>query len=229
MVRILLILILLAVPCHAYDIIYLGSNPNDYGTILAMHGAYDNSENNASVPQSHKTNHVIVDESGTATHFLIRICTASSNSLPVGYAVYDSTGNGQSNPPADTPSVRGYQASYTFTQTGWYAFPFNNDDTLSVTQNEYWHISFMINEDEGYADPDACRITIGVDEPSKFFPHPDCSYNTPPGVGGTQTYAQYDTYQTSAGWQSGLFEVDAESGGSTSAVNISGSNISFGQ
>jgi hypothetical protein len=217
-IRTILIFFLIATPVWGYDIITAMTDPDDEGTIVMMHGTAEQTVDAASVPQRWKTVHVQADSSATVTHFLIRIATSSSNSLPVGFAVYASTGSGSGNPPGDTPLIRGYLASYQFSSTGWYALPFLNDATLAVTSGTWYHLTFMINENAQYADPNASRISSGYDSDDKWFPDcggTDCEYDEPPGVGSEPTYASENNYQTSAGWQAGLFVVDAEESSKT--------------
>ena len=233
--RLLIIFCFLIAPsAHAFDIEYDATDPANIGTVLSIYGTAQQSAG-ASVPQRFKSCRSQATASGDATHFCIRICTSSTRSLPVGYAVYTDGGSG--NPPSDTPLIKGYQASYTFNSgTGWYCFPFENDTTASITSGNYYPRTFMINANEVYADPEACRL----DSPSaeKWFPdcgvngatNDPCLYDSPPGVGTEPTYASANDRRDSASWQSAIISVEGEtSGGPTSAVNISGSAISFGQ
>lgn len=219
----IVIVLLIASPCFGYEILFHATDPANNGTVAAMHGTAEQTVDAASVPQRWKSVRAQASASGTATHFLIRIATSSANSLPVGFAVYASTGSGGSNPPGNTPLALGYLPSYTFTATGWYAFPFTDDATMEVTSGTYYHLTYMINEDDLYADPDGSRI--GSPAADKWFPDcqgTGCEYDEPPGVGSEPTYADENNYATSASWQQGLLITEEE------APPISGCTITGG-
>lgn len=211
--RLILILLLFASPAFGYDILFDADDPTDLGTVPVNY-QYPGQSSISSNATRWKAARLQASSSGTVTHFLVRVCTAdNSNNYPIGFAVYADAG-ASTNPGALIK--RGYVASHSFANTGWYAFPFLNDDTFSVTSGTYYHVTVLLNyieSDWGSYPLNKCRMDL-TDPPASWGSNPDkwfsscgdgppatCDYEEPPGVGGE---GDWNALETSAGWVQGL-------------------------
>jgi len=215
---ILLSCITAATPTFAFDVLFDASNPANLGTVaVRLDPTNGNQLVIPSVPTRYKSDRLRSSVTGTVTHFLVRICTSSSTPIPVGFAVYADTGAGSSNPPGALIK-RGYIASYTYSSTGWYAFPFLNNETFNVTTGTYYHLTVHLNPSDTNAVK-GCRMDL-KDPPASLSTNPDkwfsdcsgavCDPQRPPSVGGEESFASQNAYQTSASWETGLLITEEE-------------------
>ncbi len=225
---ILLLICFMLVPysVSAYDILFDADDPDDLtGTVALILGPDQSLESSVSVKWKSFRYQAIA--SGTVTHFIKPICTSTSNPLPVGYAVYAVSGPNIDDPPGDL-LARGYNASYTFNATGYYAMPFVSDATFEVTSGTWYHLVFLLNADE--ADVvDSCRVDM-TDPPASEGTNPGkwysdcggggCDPEEPPGVGSEITFAEENNHNTSASWQSGLLIGESEETTTSEGVSI---------
>jgi len=194
MERIIIILVVASCLVHvmpdtfvsAYEIVYDANDPADLGNVPVIHDG----NGIPSTSTRWKSARLQATSTGTATHFIIRIGSNNIGTHPVGYAVYASTGPNYDDPPADTPLVRGFVDDYSFGNSGYYAFPFNNDNTLAVTQGTWYHLVFLLAP-----ELETLQSTWRIGDP----PSPakwgsrcskaDCDPNQPPGVGSEDSFA----------------------------------------
>ena len=188
----------------SYDPIYIANNPENMGSIPAIHDG----DGFPSSIMSWKSCRVQATESGTATHFIIRVGSNNIGSVPVGFAVYAGTA-GERDPIGEL-LIRGYYPSYNFTSAGYYALPFTSAESLEITSGSYYHIVYLLTPgDEAAAS--GWRVPNEPYIPPKWFSNcrgADCNADEPPGVGGEYWEEQF--WPSSAGWAMGL--LDASNG-----------------
>jgi hypothetical protein len=193
---IIIFFILLISQGYAYDVLYDASSPSNLG----MFASDFNPTCGASTSTRWKSVRVRATASGNATHFLVKVGSNNIGSVPIGFAVY--AGTGGYNDPIGALLKRGYVASYSFGNAGWYAFPFLNNETVSVISGNYYHLVYLLTPDnEGLAS--GCRQSSGT-VPPKWASNcsNDCNPEAPPGVGGESWSFQYEA--GSAPWVAGL-------------------------
>jgi len=207
-----LIFLLLTPTILAYDPIYPNDNPDprNAGVIL---GEYNPLESVPAGNDRWKSERIQISNSGTFTHFLLKVCDTSINTASLGFAVYEGT-SGYNDPVGNLIAYGSYD-SFDFSDgAGWYAVPFttiiSGGDSFNVTAGQYYHLTWWTEE---YSQIYVCRANNDDPYPPKWASDCDsggidpCYVDQPPGVGGEFWNFQYGS--GSANYVAGLVSVEA--------------------
>ncbi len=126
--------LLFTTSASAYVPLYDVGDPTNLGSVPATHDG-------AGIPSTMtrwKSSRVQATQSGTATHFIIRVGSANVGSVPVGFAVYAGTAGEQD--PIGALLIRGYHAAHNFTGVGYYALPFTSAESMEVVAGNQNHL-----------------------------------------------------------------------------------------